>query len=535
MAKNNEQRATFGRCNMRNFARGSITGSFVALLALSIASTVGADELALVTKLTSPDSAPLDNDRFGAALAIGGGSVFVSAPNRSQPSLFAQEAVYEFDLDGNFVRTIPDPLATFNGHFGWFGALSLDGSRLLIGDRHDSSGGVSFAGGAYLINLATGSPIHVFYHPVVGETGQFGTAVGLSGNDVVVGAWQLDGVGEAYLYDATAGSHVLTFANPSPDSGDEFGFSVAVEAGLIAVGAPRDDTVESDGGAVYLFDAAGNLLRTFFDPHPNSTAEFGRAVAFDAGRLLIGAPGDDTTSGSGGSPAGSGFLFDASTGALLQQFAGPTVGVNHRVGANGAISGERVLLGDGVLFVGSNLIGQALLYDATTGALLQTIPNPTAEAGDSFGGQVAIDGDHAVIADVGDDAAAPNAGAAYIYGPGVITVTIDIKPGSDPNSINLGASGVIPVAIFSTDSFDAPASIDADSLFMAGARVRVAGKSGKSKCHNEDANGDGLDDLICQFDNDLNAQEGDSVAVVEGETLDGTSIRGEDSIRIVPN
>ena len=39
--------------------------------------------------------------------------------------------------------------------------------------------------------------------------------------------------------------------------------------------------------------------------------------------------------------------------------------------------------------------------------------------------------------------------------PTTITVAIDIKPGSFPNSINPKSRGVIPVAILTTDSFDA--------------------------------------------------------------------------------
>ena len=33
-------------------------------------------------------------------------------------------------------------------------------------------------------------------------------------------------------------------------------------------------------------------------------------------------------------------------------------------------------------------------------------------------------------------------------------VTLDVKPGGDPNSINLGSAGVIPVAVLSDDTFD---------------------------------------------------------------------------------
>lgn len=118
---------------------------------------------------------------------------------------------------------------------------------------------------------------------------------------------------------------------------------------------------------------------------------------------------------------------------------------------------------------------------------------------------------------------------------GAITVAIDIKPGSFPNSINLSSAGVIPVAILSSDTFNAPAEVNPDTLTLAGARVRVAGKSGKFLCHSEEVNGDGRLDLVCQFENDLNAEVGDSIAVLEGETFDGSLIRGEDSIRIVPD
>lgn len=115
-----------------------------------------------------------------------------------------------------------------------------------------------------------------------------------------------------------------------------------------------------------------------------------------------------------------------------------------------------------------------------------------------------------------------------------ITVPIDIKPGSYPNSINLGSAGVIPVAILSTDTFDAT-QVNPDSISLAGARVRMVGKSNKSLCHSKDVNGDGQLDLLCQVETaQLMIEPGDSTAVLIGITYDGTKIHGEDSINIVP-
>ena len=52
-------------------------------------------------------------------------------------------------------------------------------------------------------------------------------------------------------------------------------------------------------------------------------------------------------------------------------------------------------------------------------------------------------------------------------------VPIDIKPGSYPNSINPNAGGVIPVAILTTDTFDA-STVDPQTP-VPGAKARAAG------------------------------------------------------------
>ena len=73
-------------------------------------------------------------------------------------------------------------------------------------------------------------------------------------------------------------------------------------------------------------------------------------------------------------------------------------------------------------------------------------------------------------------------------------VAIDIKPGSDPNSINLKSKGVIPVAILSTDTFDAT-TIDPLSVSFG----PHGAMEGHGRGHIEDVNGDGLPDLVLHF------------------------------------
>jgi hypothetical protein len=123
-------------------------------------------------------------------------------------------------------------------------------------------------------------------------------------------------------------------------------------------------------------------------------------------------------------------------------------------------------------------------------------------------------------------------------GGGPVTVQIDIKPGSYPNSINLGSNGVVPVAILSSSTFEATA-VDPDTVMLAGAGVAVRGKSNKSLAHDQDINADGLMDLVCQVETE-NLDPGqlqDGHAVLTGNLLPefgGTPIEGSDEITIVP-
>ena len=105
-------------------------------------------------------------------------------------------------------------------------------------------------------------------------------------------------------------------------------------------------------------------------------------------------------------------------------------------------------------------------------------------------------------------------------------VDIDIRPGSYPNSINLKSRGVIPVALLSTEDFDA-STVDAVTVVFAGA----------SQIHHavEDLDRDGDDDLILHFKTqETNLASGDTEACLTGQTRDGMPIQGCDSVRTVP-
>ncbi|KAF0191041.1 MAG: cartilage oligomeric matrix protein [Gammaproteobacteria bacterium] len=115
----------------------------------------------------------------------------------------------------------------------------------------------------------------------------------------------------------------------------------------------------------------------------------------------------------------------------------------------------------------------------------------------------------------------------------VIQVAIDIRPGSDDNSINLGSGGVVPVAILSTAGFDAR-TVDPATVTLANAAVKLKG-NGSPQASFVDVNNDGRLDLQVHIVTDaLALTDGDTTATLNGQTFGGSPVQGSDSIRVVP-
>ena len=130
----------------------------------------------------------------------------------------------------------------------------------------------------------------------------------------------------------------------------------------------------------------------------------------------------------------------------------------------------------------------------------------------------------------GDEVAGLYNGGTPLACDPTINVLIDIKPGSDPNCFNINGHGVIPVAILGSDTFDVR-DVDVGTLIFGSLAVRVRGNKG-ALCGFEDVNDDGLEDLVCQFEDDPGFwnPNGDGTATLGGALLDGTPFEGTDSI-----
>lgn len=110
-----------------------------------------------------------------------------------------------------------------------------------------------------------------------------------------------------------------------------------------------------------------------------------------------------------------------------------------------------------------------------------------------------------------------------------IAVSVDIKPVEFPNSINPKSKGVIPIAILTTDTFDA-ITVDALSVKFGPNGTTEAHRQG----HPEDVDGDGDSDLVLHFKTQATGiQCGDTSASLTGKTTGGQDIEGSDSIQTV--
>ncbi|MEK7613462.1 MAG: thrombospondin type 3 repeat-containing protein [Patescibacteria group bacterium] len=381
----------------------------LALIALPIVA------LALIygTPITIHNPTPGVSERFGESVSIDGNKFVVGAPYDDTGATDAGSA-YLFDATtGALLRTFNNPAPAAGDQFGF--SVSLYGDKVLIGTTLDNVVYTN-SGSTYLFDATTGALLRTFNNPTPGADDYFGHAISLLGDRALISAvWDDTGAtdaGSAYLFDATTGALLYTFNNPTPEFYDQFGKSVSLSDDRLLISAYLDNTGALHTGSVYLYDAVtGALSHTFNNPTPEEYDQFGHSVSLSGDRLLVGANADD----AGALNAGSAYLFDATTGALLYTFNNPTPEPNETFGEFVYLLGDRALVGSPRENTGATQAGSAYLFDATTGALLQTFNNPTPGVDDSFGISVSLFEGNVLIGAYWDDTGVTDAGSAYLY------------------------------------------------------------------------------------------------------------------------
>src|SRR5262249_44921930 len=150
-----------------------------------------------------------------------------------------------------------------------------------------------------VFDAGTGALLSTMDNPCRAALDSFGVAVAVSGNTVVVGSYLDDtganDSGQVYVFNASSGALLTTLNNPSPGTDDYFGYSVAVSGNTVVVGAYQDDTGATDSGQAYVFNAVtGALVATLNNPSPATGDFFGYSVAISGNLVVIGAYSDNT-------------------------------------------------------------------------------------------------------------------------------------------------------------------------------------------------------------------------------------------------
>ncbi len=364
--------------------------------------------------LDNPSTTLQPLSEAGTSVAVDAELIAVGAPwdDSAGKSDIGQVHVYE-RASGALLRTLQSQLPVSGGRFGH--ALDISGNRLVAATPFADAGAID-AGIVELFDVSDGTPPLTIPNPSPAPLDYFGHAVAIEGDLVVVGAY-LDDTFEAdagivYVFDAATGGLLHTLGQPNPSRSDYFGVSVAISGNMIAVGARRADVGAIDDGAVYLFDANnGSLVREIVNPTPENFDSFGRSVAISGNFVVIGADGDNT----GAPGSGAAYVYAVDSGELVHTLLNPTPAFVDVFGYSVSISGNNVVVGAFRAEEGAPDSGAAYLFNATTGGLLKTWPNPTPADLDAFGAATAVDGDTVVVGAYWDDTSGTDAGAAYVF------------------------------------------------------------------------------------------------------------------------
>ena len=195
-----------------------------------------------------------DTDAFGSSVAMFGDVAIIGAPYDHDPTSGDNSGSASiFRHNGSkwvFEQKITASDAASKRLFG--GAVAISGTVAVVGfqDLHFAPGGTAYV---FRYNGTTWVEEKILTASDAAAGDNFGAAVAVSNDVVVVGAWAKSGGGAAYIYRNTAGTtwveeRILTASDGVDD--DAFGSAVAVSGSLAIIGAYQ---VNGQQGAAYIY------------------------------------------------------------------------------------------------------------------------------------------------------------------------------------------------------------------------------------------------------------------------------------------
>ena len=284
--------------------------------------TRNAGEWSQQRKLTASD--PAAGEVFGVSVAVEGGTILVGAFRNDDHG-----SVYVFTYSaGDWIEQ--QILNASDAEAGdWFGySLDMDLDTAVIGARYDDDDGMS-SGSAYVFtrNAGTWAENKKLTASDARPDDQFGMAVAVDGDTVVVGSYRVESVGlaPAYVFTDSAGAwSEQQILNASDGlAAAKFAHSLDLDGDAAVIGAYQnsDDGVAS--GSAYLFTRSSTgwteqQKLTASDAEPGD--QFGFSVAMDPATVVIGANLDDDNDIA----SGSAYVFQKRRFSLSRLICIPT-------------------------------------------------------------------------------------------------------------------------------------------------------------------------------------------------------------------
>ncbi|MEM9998503.1 MAG: T9SS type A sorting domain-containing protein [Bacteroidota bacterium] len=274
------------------------------------------------------------NDAFGSAVAVEGDRIAVGAPGEGD---FNEGSVYVFERQsGGWATTalLTDPDGRTADFFGR--QVALAGDRLAVASNAVDLDGARDGGAVFIYDRAPGGTwtrAAKLTASDAAEADGLGTSIAFNGPDeLLVGADDVDGPGGVntgavyvFRFDGTTWREDQKLTNPDAERFESLGASVAAQDDRAWVGALG---IGGQGGAAEFVREPGGWVRarTLLPTGGSSTDRLGTSIAFDGGRLVIGAPNDDDQASNAG--ASYAYTADMPPPPTLSLFVQERIGVS---------------------------------------------------------------------------------------------------------------------------------------------------------------------------------------------------------------
>ena len=360
-------------------------------------------------KLIAADGSP--SEFFGFSVALSGETAILGSHRDAISSNIDQGSAYIFVKSGN-VWSLQQKITAGDGaagdEFGY--SVAIDGNTAIVGAAFDDIGNNSLQGSAYIFvrNGTTWTQQAKLTAADGAGADNFGISVDISGNTVVAGAWRDDNYkGSAYVFVRSGATWTqqqkLTAADGAED--DEFGKAVAISGETVVIASHYN----SPGGSAYVFTRTGSAwtqqakLKDLINP---STFRFAEDVDIAGNCIIVGSLGR----------AASIFVRNGTAWTQQQRIvAGENL---DRFAERVSISGDLAVVGANWANIGSQAGQGAAYVFERTGAIWtqrQKLVASDGNTGDSFGYGVDIDGNRAVITTLSDSIGTLNQGLGYVF------------------------------------------------------------------------------------------------------------------------